>query len=133
MIHLDANFLIEALLPGSAAETRVVEWLHRGESLGISTVAWGEFLCGPISNAAESLARQLLPHAEVLERSDAELAASLFNLTGRRSKSFADCCIAATAMRVGVPLATSNRKDFLPLTTHGLVLSDEEGNPKIEG
>jgi len=130
VIHLDANFLIEALLPGSAAETRVVEWLHRGESLGISTLAWGEFLCGPISNAAESLARQLLPHAE---RSDAESAASLFNLTGRRSKSFADCCIAATAMRVGVPLATSNRKDFLPLTTHGLVLSDEEGNPKIEG
>lgn len=123
MIHLDTNFLIDALLPGSKEEARVVGWLHAGETLGISTVAWGEFLCGPISIAAESLARQLLPDAEILERSDAESAASLFNLTGRRSKSFADCCIAAIAIRVGAPLATSNQADFLPFTTHDLMLA----------
>ena len=123
MIHLDTNFLIDALLPGSAQEARLVGWLNAGETLGISTVAWGEFLCGPISNAAESLARQLLPDAEVLKRPDAETAADLFNRTGRRAKSFADCCIAATAIRVSAPLATSNQADFLPLAAYGLVLA----------
>ena len=123
VIHLDTNFLIDALLPGSAQEARLVGWLNAGETLGISTVAWGEFLCGPISNAAESLARQLLPDAEVLKRPDAETAADLFNRTGRRAKSFADCCIAATAIRVSAPLATSNQADFLPLAAYGLVLA----------
>jgi len=58
-----------------------------------------------------------------LERPDAETAADLFNRTGCRTKSFADCCIAATAIRVSAPLATSNQADFLPLASHGLVLA----------
>lgn len=123
MIHLDTNFLIDALVPGSAQEARLVVWLSAGETLGISAVAWGEFLCGPLSPAAETLARRLFPSAEVFERSDAERAARLFNVTGRRSKSYTDCCIAAVAIRVQAPLATSNRGDFTPMIPHGLILS----------
>lgn len=41
MIHLDTNFLIDALVPGSAQEAQMVGWLSAGEPLGISTVAWG--------------------------------------------------------------------------------------------
>ena len=123
MIHLDTNFLIDALVPGSEQETRLVDWLSAGETLGISAVAWGEFLCGPLSATAEELARKLLPDAESLERGDAEKAAGLFNLTGRRSKSYADCCIGAVAIRCGAPLASSNRDDFTPLVPHGLVLA----------
>ena len=123
MIHLDTNFLIDALVPGSAQEAQLVGWLGAGETLGISTVAWGEFLCGPLPAAAEALARQLLPTAESLERADAEKAAGLFNATGRRSKSYADCCIAAVAIRAQVPLATGNRSDFTPMIPHGLVLA----------
>ena len=70
MIHLDTNFLISALVSGSAQEAQLVSWLSDGEEIGISAVAWGEFLCGPLSPAAESLARRLLPSAEALERSD---------------------------------------------------------------
>ncbi|MCX6969623.1 MAG: hypothetical protein NTV93_05630 [Verrucomicrobia bacterium] len=44
MIHLDTNFLIDALLPGSTQEAQLVGWLNAGETLGVSTVAWGEFL-----------------------------------------------------------------------------------------
>ncbi len=123
MIHLDTNFLIDALVPGSAQEAQVVGWLSAGESLGISAVAWGEFLCGPLSAAAEAYARQLLPNAEALERADAEKAAMLFNLTGRRSKSYADCCIGAVALRLQIALATSNHDDFAPMMVHGLVLA----------
>lgn len=123
MIHLDTNFLIDALVSGSAEELRLVGWLSAGKTLAISTVAWGEFLCGPLPSAAEALARQLLPDAANLERTDAETAAALFNATGRRSKSYADCCIAAVAIRSKAALATSNRADFLPMVPHGLVVA----------
>jgi predicted nucleic acid-binding protein len=68
VIHLDTNFLIDALVPGSPQEVRMVAWLSAGEVLGISAVAWGEFLCGPLSPTAEALSRQLLPVAEPLTR-----------------------------------------------------------------
>lgn len=123
MIHLDTNFLIDALVPGSAQEAQMVGWLSSGKSVGISAIAWGEFLCGPLSPAAEAFARQLLPAAHPLERADAEKAAELFNLTGRKSKSYADCCIAAVTIRQQAALATSNRDDFLRMVPHGLVLA----------
>ncbi|MEZ5383903.1 MAG: PIN domain-containing protein [Prosthecobacter sp.] len=123
MIHLDTSFLIDALVPGSAQEARMIAWLNAGEQIGISALAWGEFLCGPLSPAAEASARQLLPVSAPIERSDAEKAAELFNLTGRRSKSYADCCIAAAAIRLQASLATSNRGDFAPMTPHGLTLA----------
>jgi predicted nucleic acid-binding protein len=123
MVHLDTNFLIDALVPGTPQETQLVAWLAAGETLGISTLAWGEFLCGPLSASAEALARRLFPNADTLQRGDAEQAASFFNLTGRRPKSFADCCIAAVAIRAQATLATSNRSDFSPLVPHGLVLA----------
>ena len=49
MIHLDTNFLIQALVAGSPAETNLQTWLTAGEDLGISTIAWSEFLCGPLT------------------------------------------------------------------------------------
>ena len=123
MIHLDTNFLIDALVVGSVQETQLVGWLSAGQPFQISAMAWGEFLCGPLSASAEALARQLLPTADALERDDAEKAAFLFNATGRRSKSYQDCCIAAVAIRCQAELATSNRVDFHPMVPHGLTLA----------
>lgn len=123
MVHLDTNFLIDALVPGSPQEAQLVGWLAAGEPIGMSSLAWGEFLCGPLSPSAETLARRLLTQAVSLERSDAEKASSLFNLTGRRAKSYADCCIAAVAIRAQAGLATSNRRDFAPMVPHGLLLA----------
>ena len=71
MVHLDTNFLIDALVPGSLQEAQLVAWLAAGEPLGINSLAWGEFLCGPLSPSAEVLARRLLPHGETLEVTDA--------------------------------------------------------------
>jgi len=39
MVHLDTNFLIDALLPGSLQEAQLVAWLAAGEPLGISSLA----------------------------------------------------------------------------------------------
>ncbi len=75
MIHLDANFLVTSLVPGSSEESPIVGWLSAGESLGMCSVAWGEFLCGPLSPTAEALASRLLTTVESLTRVDAEKAA----------------------------------------------------------
>jgi predicted nucleic acid-binding protein len=122
MIHLDTNFLIQALVPGSAAETKLQTWLKDGEDLGISSIAWSEFLCGPLTPQDEALAQVFVAGPEPFLTSDAHKAAELFNATGRRSRSLADCQIAAVALRCDARLATANASDFILYQTHGLIL-----------
>jgi predicted nucleic acid-binding protein len=88
-----------------------------------ATVAWGEFLCGPLSSPAELAARQTVTIIEPLLAADAEKAAKLFRQTGRRSRSFQDCMIAAIAIRCGARLGALNSSDFAPFVPHGLVLA----------
>jgi predicted nucleic acid-binding protein len=123
MIHFDTNFLIQATVPGSAAHARFSAWSAAGETFGVSTVAWAEYLCGPLDAQGEALARQMFPHTEPLLLADAEEAAVLFNRTGRRSRSLADCMIAAVALRCGAKLATINTADFTPFQPQGLILA----------
>ena len=123
MIHLDTNFLIQALVAGSSAETKLQKWLTSGEDLGISTIAWSEFLCGPLTPQDEALAQLLMAAPEPFLAADARAAATLFNATGRRSRTLADCQIAAVALRCGAHVATGNAPDFIPLQKHGLTLA----------
>lgn len=123
MIHLDTNFLIQISLSGSAAHKHFARWATAQEKVNVSTIAWAEFLCGPMDATADALARQVFPQPEPFLPADATLAASLFNETGRRSRSLTDCMIAAVAMRCGAKLATLNTGDFQPLTSHGLILA----------
>src|SRR5438067_12639379 len=99
MIHLDTNFLIQALVPKSAAETKLQTWRSDGEDLGISSIGWSEFLCGPLSPTDEALAQMLFAAPEPFLASDAHKAAELFNATRRRSRSLADRQIAGVALR----------------------------------
>ena len=80
-------------------------------------------MCGPLDAAAEAIARQIFPSPEPFLPADAVLAARLFNETGRRSRSLADCMIAAVAIRCGANLATINTTDFQPFLGHGLTLA----------
>ncbi len=123
MIHLDTNFLIQALVPGSPAETKLLAWLTAGEDFAVSTIAWSEFLSGPLTPQDELLAQLLLSAPEPFLAVDARKAAELFNVTGRRSRTLADCQIAAVAVRCGVKLATGNTADFVAMQGHGLVLA----------
>ena len=123
MIHLDTNFLIRALVPTSAEEAKLQAWLKDGEDLGISCVAWSEFLCGPLTSRDEEYARLLLTALEPFRESDAHKAAELFNATGRRSRSLADCQIAAVALRGEARLATDNITDFTLFQSLGLTLA----------
>jgi len=123
MIHFDTNFLVVVAVPGSAADLRFRTWAAANESFGVSTVAWAEYLCGPLDPMAATIARQVVPSPEALLAIDAELAADLFNRTGRRSRSLADCMIAAVAIRCGAKVATINVGDFQPFVPYGLVLA----------
>ena len=123
MIHFDTNFLIQTMVAGSLAHKKFQSWVEAGDSCNVSSIAWAEFFCGPLDAPAAAIARQIFPQPEPLLAEDAALAAQLFNQTGRRSRSLADCMIAAVAIRCGARLATSNVADFQPLTAHGLVLA----------
>jgi predicted nucleic acid-binding protein len=122
MIHLDTNFPIQAFVPSSGAEAKLQTWLKTGEDVSISTIALSEFLCGPLTVQDETLAQALFPVPEAFLAIDARKASELFNATGRRSRSLADCQIAAVALRCAALLATANTPDFAPFQTHGLTL-----------
>ena len=122
MIHLDTNFLIQALRAGSEEDMRLRAWLNGSEEVGLSAMTWAEFLCGPLNPGDREAAELLFPIVEPLTPVDAVKGAELFNATGRRSRALADCLIAAVAMRLGARVATGNHADFAPFITHGLVL-----------
>jgi predicted nucleic acid-binding protein len=123
MIHFDTNFLVAALQPDTPEQAKLDAWTDSKETLGVSAIAWSEFLCGPLSGRDELFAKQLLSNMEPLTGRDAQLAADLFNKTGRRSRSLADCMIAAVAIRCGAKLATINAPDFQPFVSHGLTMA----------
>jgi predicted nucleic acid-binding protein len=124
VIHLDTNILIFATDPQHRVRAQLQSWLAQGEHLGVSSMAWAEFRCGPVTEALINSWQQLLgAHIVAVDRAVAELAADLFNASGRRSRSLPDCLIAATAIRADARLATLNEQDFAPFLSHGLLLA----------
>ena len=122
-VHLDTSFLIRALVRGSAESSRLREWLRSGRSVAISTLVWGELLCGPIDEATAALARRVVPIHVPIATGEAEEAARLFNGTGRRRGSFQDCLVAATALESGAAVATTDRRDFARFLGMGLEIA----------
>lgn len=122
-IHLDTSFLIRALGARSAESGVLRGWLTSGHTVVISTLAWGEFLCGPLEDRVQELARRIVRTQVPLGTDEAAAAARLFNDTGRRRGSFRDCIVAATAMLAGAALATSDRRDFQRFVAAGLELT----------
>ncbi len=120
MIHRDTSFLIRALVKGSAEDQRLRDWLRQGEPLGMSAIAWAEFLCGPVEVAEPQLVGLLVPQRTPFAEDDAVLAARLFSNSGRRRGSLTECMIAAVAIRGQATLATKNPGDFERFRTVGL-------------
>lgn len=130
MIHLDTNYLIALPVKGSPQAQEVEDWLIAGQALAASAVAWTEFLNGPVTqiealHAEAVLQSQIVPFG----RTEAALAAELFNKTGRKRGSRFDCLIAATAILAQAELATINQIDFQVFTPHGLKLTGPSNQP----
>ncbi len=98
-------------------------WLEERRLLAMSSLAWGEFLCGAAGEGPGNIERLFAPHVLPLRLEEAVESARLFNLAGRRRNSFADCVIAATALLAGAELATANRADFQRFAAAGLTLA----------
>jgi predicted nucleic acid-binding protein len=120
MIHLDTSFLIRGLVRGSREDERLRAWLGAGEALAMSAVAWAEFLCGPVEAPLLELVGQIVTERVPFGEGEAALAAHLFNQSGRRRGSLADCMIAASAIQARAALATQNPVDYRRFEALGL-------------
>ena len=120
MIHLDTSFLIHAMVPASRADKRLRRWLRDGEDLAISSIAWAEFLCGPLGGSEIDAVGAMFREVASYDAADCEMTARLFNLGGRRRGTLADCMIASVAIRSGSPLATANPRDFARFASESL-------------
>lgn len=92
MIHLDTTFLIRMLEQGSP-QAQFLEATDPEEPVVVSTIAWAEFLCGPIEPSEKELALQVVDGHRDLNVEHAQIAARLFNESGRRRRSLSDCLI----------------------------------------
>ena len=127
MILFDTNFLIASLVRGSAEDAQFREWLVAEQKVTINVIVWAEFLCGPVSDEDVRLASALFPQPEPVLADDSVRAAQLYNATGRRRGSLADCLIAATSIRLNTELATKNLDDFRSFEPMGLRLARTVG------
>ncbi|MGB7159290.1 MAG: PIN domain-containing protein [Tepidisphaeraceae bacterium] len=123
---MDTNFLIRALRTDTTFNRQLRGWVSAGEDVGISAIAWAEFLCGPLASEDAASASELLPNPEPLLAVDAARAAELFNAGGRRKGSLTDCLIAASCLRLGARLATENADDFRRFEPMGLQIVTAE-------
>lgn len=121
--HLDTSFLIHALVPGTPEDRRLRQWIGQGTTVAMSSVAWAEFLCGPVSDQDRQRAGAVIGTPLPLVGADAARAAGLFSAGGRRRGTLPDCLIAATAVAANATLATSNPDDFQRFTSRGLKLA----------
>lgn len=123
MILLDTNYLIRALVNGTSEGEQVSMWLSLGEELCTSSIAWYEFLSGPVDREGIELIREVIRDRIIPFVSDtAAEAARLYNVTGRVRRLRVDAMIAATTVVVGARLATGNTADFRIFTSEGLEL-----------
>ncbi len=123
MIHWDTSFLIRALGLGSPADRKLRGWIGEGETLGMSTVAWAEFLCGPLARRDIEWAARIVGRRRDFTTEQAAITARLFNESGRRRGSLIDCMIAAAALADGAPIATANADDFRRFEEFGLKMA----------
>ena len=122
-ILLDTNALIALSDPTDNLFRILEESLKAGARALSCSVAWHEYVRGPLldgdrDRALRVVESRILP----LERRHAEAAADLFNKTGRRRGSTADCMIAAVAMAQDAVLLTRNVSDFMKFEVYGLGL-----------
>ena len=127
MIHLDTSFLIRALVHGTDEDRALRSWIEAGTPLAMCAVGWAEFLCGPLEEAHLALVRRIVGHIASFDEETAALAAHLFNRSGRRRGTLADCMIAAAAMNAAAMLASSNPADFKRFAAEGLRLAPAAG------
>jgi predicted nucleic acid-binding protein len=122
VIHLDTSFLVRSLAPGSPEDALLRGWLRDDIPLAISSIAWAEYLCGPVEANEVAAVSALVGLPIAFDESHAVRSSELFNAGGRRRGTMIDCMIGAVAVLADAALATSNAADFRRLEGAGLRL-----------
>ena len=91
--------------------------------MAMRSIGWAESFCGPLSSADLALARLFMGRCVDFKQDHAVLAAQLFNESGRRPSTLADCMIAAVALCDDAPIATANVADFERFAAAGLTIA----------
>ena len=86
-VHLDSSFLIQALVAFSVEALALRTWFRQGRPVAMSAVAWGDFLCGPLSDKERALAARVVRTHLPVRSEEAAEAARLFHATGRARSS----------------------------------------------
>jgi predicted nucleic acid-binding protein len=120
VICLDTNYLILGLIEGTPEAQQLIDWCRAREALITPTLAWFEFLCGPVTPIQIATMRAFLQEVVALGEPQAIEAARLFNAVGRRRTLRVDSMIAGSAVVAGARLATNNRAHFKLFLPHGL-------------
>ena len=124
MILLDTNYLIRALVEGTKEADQVDSWLDRGEELCTSSIAWYEFLSGPVDDEGVDLIRMVICDRILPFVADTAMeAARLYNSAGRIRRLRVDAMVAASATMTRARLATENDAGFKIFTAEGLRLA----------
>ena len=89
----------------------------------MSSVAWAEFLCGPLDDGDAALAERFVERRQDFTPDQAVVAARLFNDSGRRRGMIIDCMIGAAALADDAPIATLNAADFGRFVAAGLEMA----------
>lgn len=122
MIHLDTNALV-ALPRWIRDGHQLIARVEAGELTAASSVAWYEFVTGPVDEAEAARAAAFIGHRIVpLDAEHVQLAAELFNGCGRKRALKFDVLIAATAIQTSAAFLTLNVRDFAPFVPRGLNL-----------
>ena len=80
-------------------------------------------MCGPYERSSLEFALRVVDRYIDFTPEHAEIAARLFNRSGRRRGSQMDCMIAATAIAENAPIATADREDFRRFESEGLTFA----------
>jgi predicted nucleic acid-binding protein len=122
VIHLDTNALI-ALPRWLKMGHQLIHRVSRGGKVAVSAIVWYEYQNGPVQLSESRLVEDFIEQRiEPIEAVHAELAAKLFNQTGRRRVLRMDALVAAAAIRSDAELLTADSKDFTVFTSAGLKL-----------
>ncbi|MDQ2668700.1 MAG: type II toxin-antitoxin system VapC family toxin [Gemmatimonadota bacterium] len=123
-IHLDSNFIAAVGIEGSLEAGMFAQWIISGSTVAVSAMAWAEFLCGPSPEQILTSITSVLGESVPVTTDDASHAARLFNATGRRRGSLADCIIAAVAIRSDAAIATNDLTHFRRFAEFGLRIAE---------
>jgi len=121
--QLDTNALIGLVSPNQSVRQNLRSLLLDNHEFSVSAFAWHEFVSGPLQKQQSDFILSFIEERIIpIDREIAELAATLYNKTGRKKGSRPDCIIAATAIAKKSYLVTYNQSDFSPFLPFGLQL-----------